>query len=65
MNADPGREITVFTEAVKLAPKDRHAFLEKACGGDENLRRKVEALLEAHDRLGNFLEEPPTGDFVE
>ena len=25
---------------------------------DEDLRRKVEALLKAHDRLGNFLEEP-------
>jgi len=25
----------------------------------------VEALLRAHDRLGNFLEEPPTGASVE
>jgi hypothetical protein len=35
------------------------------CVGDGNLRHKVEALLRAYDRLGNFLEEPPTGTSVE
>jgi hypothetical protein len=34
--------------------------LHKACDGDEDLRRKVEALLSAHDRMGNFLEDPPS-----
>ena len=61
MNDDAGRELTVFTEAIKVRRQDRDAFLENACRGDENLRRKVEALLKAHDRLGKFLEEPPTG----
>lgn len=59
MNDDAGRELTVFTEAIKVRPEDRDAFLQKACGGDENLRRKVEALLKAHDHIGNFLEDPP------
>jgi hypothetical protein len=58
---DDGYEMAVFTEAIKLPLHQRAAFLEKACGRDEELRRKVEALLRAHDRMGNFLEEPPTG----
>jgi len=61
MNCDPGREVTVFTEALKVPVRERAAFLERACAGHENLRHKVEALLEAHDRLGRFLEEPPNG----
>jgi len=65
MNDDADHELAVFTEAIKIPLQDRAAFLDKACGGDENLRRKVEALLRAHDRIGNFLEEPPTGDSIE
>jgi hypothetical protein len=60
MNDDAGREMAVFTEAIKVPVRDRAAFLERACRGDEDLRRKVEALLNAHDRIGDFLEEPPT-----
>lgn len=62
MNAEAGREVTVFTEAIKVPVRDRAAFLKKACRGDINLRRKVEALLKAHDRIGNFLEEPPSNE---
>jgi hypothetical protein len=65
MNADSRREVAVFTEATRVPLQDRAAFLDKACGGDETLRRNVEALLRAHDRLGNFLEEPPTGGSIE
>jgi eukaryotic-like serine/threonine-protein kinase len=65
MNDDARREIAVFTEAVKVPLQDRAAFLDNACGGDENLRRQVESLLRAHDRVGNFLEEPPTGESIE
>lgn len=59
---DAAREIAVFTEALKVPVNERTAFLERACAGDEELRRKVEALLKAHDRMGNFLEEPPMGE---
>jgi hypothetical protein len=59
--SDDGYEMAVFTEAIKLPRDQRAAFLDKACGKDADLRRKVEALLSAHDRVGNFLEEPPTG----
>ncbi len=61
MNDDAGCEIAMFTQAIKLPVPERAAFLDQACGVDENLRRKVEALLNAHERVGNFLEEPPTG----
>jgi eukaryotic-like serine/threonine-protein kinase len=61
MNGEPDREVTIFTQARKVAREDRDIFLESACGGDEELRGKVEALLNAHDRLGSFLEEPPGG----
>ena len=60
MKGDSEREVVVFTEALKVPIRERSAFLERACAGDDNLRRKVEALLRAHDRIGSFLEEPPT-----
>ena len=58
MKGDPGRELIVFTEALKVPVQELAAFLERACAGDENLRHKVEALLRAHERLGSFLEQP-------
>jgi hypothetical protein len=59
MRDDPGRQVTLFTEALKVPLADRRAFLERACNGDPQLLQKVDALLKAHDRVGNFLEEPP------
>jgi hypothetical protein len=61
MNSDSEREVGIFTEALKVPVQERDAFLGRMCGADEDLRRKVEALLRSHDRLGDFLEEPPTG----
>jgi hypothetical protein len=60
MKEDSERELGVFIEALKVPPQEREAFLERKCGGDKKLRRRLEGLLRAHDRLGNFLEEPPT-----
>ena len=65
MNDDARREIAIFTEAIKLPLQDRPTYLAVACSGDENLRQKVETLLEAHDRIGNFLEDPPFGPPIE
>jgi eukaryotic-like serine/threonine-protein kinase len=64
MKDDADHGLSIFTEAIRLPVRKRAAFLDIACQGDENLRRKVEALLKAHDRLGNFLEEPPTGESI-
>jgi len=64
MKDDVDRELAIFTEAIKLPMQQRAAFLDVACHGDETLRKKVEALLKAHDRIGNFLEEPPGRDSI-
>src|SRR6516162_7639879 len=52
-------EEQIFLEAVELAdPADRMAYLDKACGGNAELRRQVESLLAAHFTSGEFLDEP-------
>src|SRR5262249_23765189 len=42
----------------KESPAEREAYLNEACLGNESLRRGVQALLERHERAGNFLEPP-------
>jgi len=59
MSADSGQDVPIFTEALKHPAAERGAFLDRACAGDAELRRKVEALLRAYERLGDFLETPP------
>ena len=59
MKGDSEREVAIFIEALTVPFQEREAFLERVCGGDESLRQKVEALLRAHDRVGNFLEDEP------
>jgi serine/threonine protein kinase len=59
MNDSPNRDVVVFSEAINLPADQRDAYLERACGGDVGLRRKVEALLQTHDHVGDFLEESP------
>ena len=49
----------LFLAARELrSPSERGEFLDRACGGDAGLRAEVEALLEAGDRAGDFLESP-------
>src|SRR5881397_2901017 len=59
MTGKSGRDIEVFTEAVQLPIAERAAFLDRACAGDEDLRRRIEALLRSNDRAGAFLEQLP------
>jgi len=59
MKGDSDREVATLIEALTVPPQEREAFLERVCGGDESLRQKMEALLRAHDRVGDFLEEEP------
>ncbi len=51
-------EETIFMTALEKAPADRAAYLEEACAGDPGLRRRVEALLRAHDQSGDLLDAP-------
>src|ERR1700722_1122709 len=59
MDGDDIRQLEIFTAALEIAAAERGSFLDRACGGDEDLRRKVAALLSAHERTGGFLEQSP------
>jgi WD40 repeat protein/serine/threonine protein kinase len=53
---------SVFTEAAEIAdPAARAAFLDSACKGDQELRARVERLLEADSQAGNFLGDSDKG----
>ena len=65
MKGDSDREVAIFAEALKVSPQERNALLKRMCGDDEDLRGRLERILEAYDRLGHFLEEPPTGGSVD
>jgi eukaryotic-like serine/threonine-protein kinase len=49
----------LFGEALEVSREGRSAFLEKACRGEPELRRAVEALLAENDRLSGFLSDSP------
>src|SRR5215831_2726299 len=52
----------VFLQAVEApAGPARAAVLDSVCGGDAELRRQVELLLNAHDDAGSFLDHAPLG----
>src|SRR5438046_2599755 len=49
----------IFLAAVdKATPQERAAYLDEACRGDAELRRRVERLLAAHPRAVDFLDQP-------
>jgi WD40 repeat protein/serine/threonine protein kinase len=58
MASDPKRVQAVFLRAVELTAPNRNAILDHECGGDIELRQRVEALLQANDQPGSFLEKP-------
>jgi len=54
-------ECDIFTAALELeSPHERRAFLDEACGGDAELRARIELLLCSHAESGDLLENPPT-----
>jgi serine/threonine protein kinase/Flp pilus assembly protein TadD len=55
MNADPDPAKAIFLEAVERhAPEQWASFLDRACAGQPELRRRVEVLLEAHRQVGTL-----------
>ena len=48
----------LLQSALELPAAERAPFLERACGGDEQLEHEVRALLAAHDRADGFLAAP-------
>ena len=61
-----GQDITVTTWnpranelfLIARALGERHEFLDRECADDAALRAEVEALLDASDQAGSFLESP-------
>jgi serine/threonine protein kinase/Tol biopolymer transport system component len=47
----------IFKSALEVPEAERAAFVERACAGDEGLRREVESLIE-YDREGGPLDRP-------
>jgi eukaryotic-like serine/threonine-protein kinase len=62
MPLNPKRVQTVFLEAANYHDlADRAAILDRDCAGDSELRQRVEALLKAHDRFNDFVNQPLVG----
>src|SRR5215510_7843298 len=59
MNPDRWRKIQdLFAEACAQQPPERAAFLEKACAGDDDLRREVEWMLAHQGDAERFIPKP-------
>ena len=62
MPLDPQRVQAIFLEAASHHdPTGRGAILDRECNGDSELRQRIEALLKAHDRFSDFVNEPLGG----
>ena len=48
----------IYNSVLERNPAERIAFLEKACAGDEALRKEVESLLACNDEAEVFIESP-------
>ena len=58
MPADARRVKELFAAAVAADPAGRRALLDEQCRGDSDLRRRLDALLHAHDHPNTALERP-------
>jgi hypothetical protein len=59
MTLEPGRVQAAFLAALEQeTPADRAASLDRECAADEELRRRVEVLLIAHDKPDSLLDQP-------
>ena len=51
---------SIYSSALaKTDEAERRSYLDSVCAGNPALHARVEALLKAHDRAGQFLETPP------
>ena len=48
----------IYSAALERPGSERTAFLREACGGDEDLRREVESLLDREGKDASLLESP-------
>jgi serine/threonine protein kinase/tetratricopeptide (TPR) repeat protein len=59
MDPEQWKEVDELLQALLALPsKDRDEFLHRACAGNDEVEREVRSLLQAHDKVGGFLETP-------
>jgi serine/threonine protein kinase/tetratricopeptide (TPR) repeat protein len=58
MNDPSPLEAIFFAALEKGSPPERAAYLDEACAGEADLRRRVEKMLAAQAQAGSFLEQP-------
>ena len=61
MSIDSRKARQIFTAAVQKAPAEWDALLDEACKDDDAVRSRVLHLLEAHGKVGSFLDAPAEG----
>ena len=57
MNTPHERDESIFEAALQVPPEQRAGYLSQACGGDAQLRQRVEVLLRDHEQAARFLAE--------
>jgi serine/threonine protein kinase len=58
MHRSPQSDERIFADALDLPAGERARFLHAACEGDNDRRKQIEALLEAHELAENFMAVP-------
>src|SRR5687767_6899498 len=61
-NSPASRQRELFLQALEKSEAERGAFLDAACGGDTDLRRNLEELLQESASAGTFMEHPALHD---
>lgn len=56
---------SILEKSLELTPNERSEFVEKSCGGDENLRAEVEELLKFEEPESDLLEQDATAAMLE
>ena len=65
MNAERWRQVDlVLKKALEQEPCERTLFLDGACRDNPSLRKEVEALIDAYEQAGGFLESPMLGPLI-
>ncbi len=52
------QEQDIFISALDVEPEERAQYLRRACGSDATLIQAVESLLDANEKIGDFLDVP-------
>lgn len=56
MNESSDPDLEIFSKALQFPVSERSAYLDRACGADQQLLERVKGLLKTHDEAGEFLE---------